>query len=181
MTGKAGHPSQWLAELAAASGVALESKQFAAVLDSIDPLREYRDRFEIPQEDDKDAIYLCGNSLGAMPKETRKVVNGELNRWGSIGEKGHYTGDIPWATCEELLPELLGDIVGAEDAKVRRKRERRKEKGERRKKKKAELCLPSLPLVTRPTVHPARTPRIILSVRIDMTFRALFSLLIFFI
>ena len=89
------------------------------MLDAVDPLREYRDRFEIPQEGGKDAIYLCGNSLGAMPRETRQVVNNELQRWGAIGEKGHYTGDIPWATCEELLPDLLADIVGAKEPKVR--------------------------------------------------------------
>lgn len=28
------------------------------------------------------------------------------------------TGDIPWATCEELLPELCKDLIGAADAKL---------------------------------------------------------------
>lgn len=68
--------------------------------------------------DGTDALYFCGNSLGLMPKATASLVEGELKKWSEVGVKGHFEGAIPWATCEELLPELFKDIVGADDPKL---------------------------------------------------------------
>ena len=34
-------------------------------------------------ESDEEAVYLCGNSLGLMPKNTRKIINEELDVWAS--------------------------------------------------------------------------------------------------
>jgi kynureninase len=62
---------------------------------------------QIPAHTDgSESIYMCGNSLGLQPKSTSAVVNGELDKWARVGVKGHFEGDIPWATCEELLPPL---------------------------------------------------------------------------
>ena len=41
-----------------------KSLSFAQMMDEKDPLRTFRDRFHIPKHQEKDCIYLCGNSLG---------------------------------------------------------------------------------------------------------------------
>ena len=52
----------------------------AEALDAADPLRDFRDRFEVR---DPDRVYLDGNSLGRLPRATaermRTVVEEE---WG---------------------------------------------------------------------------------------------------
>ena len=62
---------------------------------------------------------MCGNSLGLQPKTTSAVVNGELDKWARVGVKGHFEGDIPWATCEELLPKLAKVTPAATDARLK--------------------------------------------------------------
>ena len=54
--------------------------------------------------------YTNSQSVTATP--AYQLVMGEFDKWAAVGVKGHFTGDIPWATCEDLLPELCKDIVG---------------------------------------------------------------------
>ena len=50
-----------------------------AALDAADPLAAFRDRFELPA----DVIYLDGNSLGPVPKETpARIAEVVANEWG---------------------------------------------------------------------------------------------------
>jgi len=81
----------------------------AAELDAADPLGHLRERFELP-----DGIYLVGNSLGAMPTTARANVQTELDRWGTLGVEGHFTGDLAWKDYHELLSAPLAALVGAE-------------------------------------------------------------------
>jgi kynureninase len=102
-----------LEEMLAASGCAeLDSAEFAAKLDEVDPLREFRSRFAIPQHEGEDGVYLCGNSLGLMPHKTREVIQGQLDKWCRVGVKGHFEEPLPWARCEEALPALMAEVVG---------------------------------------------------------------------
>eukprot|EP00038_Savillea_parva_P003105 m.121050 g.121050 ORF g.121050 m.121050 type:complete len:492 (-) comp11072_c0_seq1:1070-2545(-) len=111
--------AQWLDALASEAGVGIDDRAFAEAVDAVDPLAEFRLRFHMPKHTDgSETMYMCGNSLGLEPKSTSGVVNGELNKWAAVGVKGHFEGDIPWATCEELLPELAKDLLGADDAKT---------------------------------------------------------------
>ena len=48
------------------------SLAFARSLDKQDPLKDYRKLFYIPKVNGKEAIYLCGNSLGLQPKSVEK-------------------------------------------------------------------------------------------------------------
>lgn len=80
----------------------------AADLDAADPLAAFRADFDIP-----DGIYLVGNSLGALPRAARDYVNTELDRWGSLGVEGHFTGALAWKDYHELLTDQLADLVGA--------------------------------------------------------------------
>jgi kynureninase len=112
-------PSEWLRAAAKATGHAVDSAEFAAWLDESDPLRTSREKFHIPEhQPGQEQIYLCGNSLGPVPRATAAAVQAELQKWAMGGVSGHFTGELPWATCEEVLPALMAEVVGAEDAKL---------------------------------------------------------------
>lgn len=85
----------------------------AAELDAADPLAGLRDEFELP-----DGIYLVGNSLGALPRATRTTVQTELDRWGTLGVEGHFTGDLAWKDYHELVAAQLARLVGAKPSEV---------------------------------------------------------------
>jgi len=106
-------PTEWLEAAASRLGLAIDSAAFAAALDETDPLRPHRAKFCIPRTT---PTYLCGNSLGLMPRATSAAVGDELRKWASSGVEGHFTGALPWATCEEVIPALMADAVGAKDA-----------------------------------------------------------------
>jgi kynureninase len=93
----------------------------ALALDQADPLAGFRDRFVLPP----DVIYLDGNSLGALPKDTaarvRRVVEAE---WGqdlivSWNEHGWYpmpsrVGD----KIARLIGAAPGEVVCADSTSV---------------------------------------------------------------
>ncbi|KAI8147409.1 hypothetical protein BJV82DRAFT_595375 [Fennellomyces sp. T-0311] len=70
--------------------------KFAEHFDNEDTLAKYRNEFAIPikrnvsgdhphneSELDKPCNYLCGNSLGLMPKRSRELVQEELEVWAT--------------------------------------------------------------------------------------------------
>lgn len=105
----------------------LEPAELAKLIDESDSLREFRSRFCIP-EPSTDAkysnkgnhatVYLCGNSLGLMPKKTPEVVNEELEKWGKFGVSGHFAGEMPWFSIDEYVKESASKIVGALPSEV---------------------------------------------------------------
>ena len=57
-------------------------------MDQQDALSLIREKFHIPRTNDgKDAIYLCGNSLGLQPKNVSAFVGAELENWQRLGVK----------------------------------------------------------------------------------------------
>ena len=69
---------------------------FARHLDAIDPLRGERELFACPAGPyDGRSIYLCGNSLGLMPKAARDEVLGELDDWSRLAVEGHAKARVP--------------------------------------------------------------------------------------
>lgn len=87
-------------------------------LDQKDPLAGYRNAFHIPQVDGKDAIYLCGNSLGLQPKKAKDYVLDELDDWASFGVKGHLHARHPWLPYHEFLTEHMAEVVGGKPDEV---------------------------------------------------------------
>jgi len=79
----------------------------AAELDAADPLASFRTEFELPE-----GIYLVGNSLGALPRRARNYVNEELDRWGTVGVEGHFTGERPWKSYHDTVTHQLARLVG---------------------------------------------------------------------
>jgi len=56
------------------------------------------------------AIYLCGNSLGLLPKRTQRMVQEEMEKWAQMGVEGHFHGERPWATIDEPVLPLVSKV-----------------------------------------------------------------------
>lgn len=92
---------------------------FAAEMDAADPLAPYRAQFHIPKTTDgRDAIYLCGNSLGLQPKATEAALMQELRDWQTLGVEGHFHAKHPWMPYHEFLTTQLAALVGAKPIEV---------------------------------------------------------------
>jgi kynureninase len=94
-------------------------EEFARRLDASDPLASFRDRFHFPRDaQDNELIYLCGNSLGLMPKAARDDVIGELDDWAAHAVAGHFQARHPWYPYHRSLLEPMAAIVGARPDEV---------------------------------------------------------------
>ncbi|HEX2786801.1 MAG TPA: kynureninase [Ignavibacteria bacterium] len=94
-------------------------KNYAKDADKNDPLREFRNRFHIPRDKDRnEVIYLCGNSLGLQPFITKAYVEQELEDWKNLGVEGHLHAQNPWLPYHEFLTEKTAALAGAENEEV---------------------------------------------------------------
>jgi len=88
-------------------------------LDAADPLRALRDAFELPTRPDGGAVtYLCGQSLGPLPRAARRLVGEELDDWSRLAVEGHFHARRPWVRYEEAFRELTARLVGAGPGEV---------------------------------------------------------------
>jgi kynureninase len=93
--------------------------QFALELDKEDSLSRFRESFHIPKhKDGTDSIYLCGNSLGLQPRQTKAFLNQELEDWANLGVEGHFHASNPWMPYHEILTETTAKVVGAKPHEV---------------------------------------------------------------
>jgi len=84
----------------------------AVALDAADPLRAYRDRFVVA---DDGLIYLDGNSLGRLPRETpRRLAKLLEQEWGQRLLRGWSEGwmELPLTVGDRLGEALLGAAPG---------------------------------------------------------------------
>jgi kynureninase len=89
-------------------------ERWALEQDTLDPLAWCRAAFELPVDGDgAPLVYLCGNSLGLMPREARTVVARELEAWSRRGVEGHLEGTNPWYSYHEPLVPPMARLVGA--------------------------------------------------------------------
>lgn len=92
---------------------------FARDLDAADPLRHFRDHFEIPRRPDgTPALYFCGHSLGLQPKAARALLEQELDNWARLGVEAHFKEQTPWYSYHELFREPAARLVGARSGEV---------------------------------------------------------------
>jgi kynureninase len=97
----------------------LYTNEFAQKMDALDTLGKFRERFYFPkQAGGKEAIYLCGNSLGLQPKSTKTAIDEVLSDWRELGVKGHFDAKKPFTTYHESLGEKMATIVGARHKEV---------------------------------------------------------------
>lgn len=81
--------------------------------DLADPLRAYRDRFELPEG----VIYLDGNSLGALPKSVRQRVATTIGEeWGQQLIRSWNTAD--WVHLPQRVGKKIARLIGAEERTV---------------------------------------------------------------
>jgi kynureninase len=80
----------------------------ARELDAADELAPLRRKFELPRESGRTLTYLCGHSLGLMPRGARERVAAELDRWAALGVDGHF----PDARPPRGRPRRLGSHHG---------------------------------------------------------------------
>jgi kynureninase len=92
--------------------------EFARQLDAQDPLKEFRSQFLFPQHNGRDAIYLCGNSLGLQPVSAQKYLNEQLTTWKDYAVEGWFDGDNPWLPYHKQLTVTLAGIVGANQTEI---------------------------------------------------------------
>lgn len=113
------------------NGVDMNSLEFAKSLDRDDPLASFRQKFHYPkvkslipteeqqvEDPERECIYLCGNSLGLLPKETKQEVLTQLNKWAEMGVEQHFRNPLPAATCDTYGREGLGRLLGADPKNV---------------------------------------------------------------
>lgn len=64
--------------------------------------------------------YLCGNSLGLMPKKSKDMVEKELAVWGTHGVEGHFANPTgrDWWQISNLIHPYYAEIVGAKENEV---------------------------------------------------------------
>jgi kynureninase len=91
---------------------------FAQQLDEQDPLKDFRSKFLVPKHKGKDAIYLCGNSLGLQPVAAQDCVNEIFTNWKDLAIEGFFMGDNPWLGLHKRLTHTLANILGAKAEEV---------------------------------------------------------------
>jgi kynureninase len=91
---------------------------WARARDAADPLAPLRDEFERPVRLADDPVYLCGNSLGLMPKAVRDVLGRELHDWAGLAVEGHHAAATPWYSYHENFRELGARLVGGRPGEV---------------------------------------------------------------
>ena len=90
----------------------------ARQLDGQDELSIYRDDFNIPKFNEKDAIYFTGNSLGLQRKNYDSYLKQEMEDWGKIGVEGHFNAKTPWVNYHQSLAQSTSRLVGGKTNEV---------------------------------------------------------------
>jgi kynureninase len=94
-------------------------QDFARRLDADDPLRTFRDQFQLPRRSDgSPLVYLCGHSLGLQPVAAKKIIEQELDDWARLGVAGHFQGRTPWYSYHETVRDAGARLVGAQPQEV---------------------------------------------------------------
>ncbi|MGH8126940.1 MAG: kynureninase [Gammaproteobacteria bacterium] len=87
--------------------------------DAADSLTRFGERFERPLgTDGRPATYLCGHSLGLLPRTARTLVEEEFADWAQYGVEAHTRARRPWVSYHEQLTPLVARIVGAREHEV---------------------------------------------------------------
>lgn len=89
------------------------SEDFAIKMDNTDPLKDFRNRFYIP---DENVIYLDGNSLGRLPLKTKNLVS-EITetQWGN---QLIESWNSQWYEKPVELGNKIAPLIGANEDEV---------------------------------------------------------------
>lgn len=96
-----------------------ETLDFARHHDASDPLRDFARQFTLPHSlGGAPLVYLCGHSLGPMPRAARDIVAQELEDWGRLAVLAHEGARRPWIPYHEQLRSGLEQLAGARPGEV---------------------------------------------------------------
>jgi kynureninase len=92
----------------------------ARALDAADEVRSFRREFALPRRGARTLTYLCGHSLGLMPRGARRDVDREIERWAERGVDGHFADrrHRGWLDYHERFSAPLAALVGAKVGEV---------------------------------------------------------------
>ena len=91
----------------------------AQSLDAADPLRPWRERFVLPQDEQgHELVYLCGHSLGGQPTLAADYVEEVMRDWRTLGVDGHFAARHSWIRYHERAAPAMANLVGAEPGEV---------------------------------------------------------------
>lgn len=94
------------------------SEIFALEQDKKDPLAHFRSKFFIPEFNERESVYFCGNSLGLQPKSVEDYIKQELLIWRNYAVEGHFKGKTPWVSYQKLTKKALCNLMGAKTNEV---------------------------------------------------------------
>jgi kynureninase len=81
--------------------------------DASDPLRAFRDRFDLPPN----VVYLDGNSLGALPRATRqRIAHVVAEEWGAGLIRSWNDSD--WIGAPRRVGDKIAGLIGAAPGEV---------------------------------------------------------------
>ena len=86
----------------------------ARKLDRADPLAKFRDKFYVPN----DAIYVDGNSLGLLSRDSEESVLRVLSEWKKLAVRGWLEAKPSWFYFSEELGASCARLVGARPEEV---------------------------------------------------------------
>jgi kynureninase len=87
----------------------------ARALDAADPATARRAEFHFPRTPDgREAIYLCGNSLGLQPRRAAGDVAAFLGEWQRLGVLGYHDRGADWLNLHERLAPTAAALAGAQ-------------------------------------------------------------------
>jgi len=89
-------------------------EDFALQLDAEDPLAAFKQRFHHISG----VIYMDGNSLGLMSRDSESTLRRVIDEWRTLGIGGWGNAEIPWITYAESLGAMEAPLVGAEPDEV---------------------------------------------------------------
>lgn len=97
-------------------GLSLEA---ARALDAADPATARRAEFHFPRTPDgREAIYLCGNSLGLQPRVAAADVAAFMGEWQRLGVLGYHDRGSDWLNLHERLAPTAATLAGAKPLEV---------------------------------------------------------------
>ena len=86
---------------------------FAQQSDAVDPLKNFRNKFIIPEVNGQQQIYFLGNSLGLQPKSANDYIQRIMQDWANLGVEGFFHAPEPWMNYHDNFIHPLAKIVGA--------------------------------------------------------------------
>jgi kynureninase len=90
------------------------SLEAARARDAADPASARRAEFHFPRmADGREAIYLCGNSLGLQPRRAAADVAAFMGQWQRLGVLGYHDPGADWLNLHERLAPTAAALAGA--------------------------------------------------------------------